>query len=65
MNEKLKVNAVRFKNHVKRQKWAYGYAALAAMAMATVVRERKTYNEFLTEKGIDLNEFYTPEMVKS
>lgn len=61
MNEKLKATALRVKNHVVRQKYAYGFATLAALAMWTQQRNMKVFNEFLIEKGIDPLEFYNPE----
>lgn len=61
MMENMKAKALRFKNHVVRQRYAYGYAALAGLAVATVVRNQKAFNEFLNEKGIDPVEFFAPE----
>lgn len=57
----IKSKTVSVKNHVKRQKAAYAMGAVAITAIALQQSNLHAFNEFLTEKGIDLDEFYCPE----
>jgi hypothetical protein len=56
--KKVLVNA---KNHVSANKAAYVAGTIAVLAIALQQRNRFAFNEFLTEKGIDLDEYYCPE----
>lgn len=60
MNKSI-VTLKKFKNHVVANKAAYVAGAVAITAIALQQRNRKAFNEFLTSKGIDLDEYYTPE----
>jgi hypothetical protein len=64
MNEiknKVKVTAVRVKNHVARHKGAYAMGAVAFGCYTQLRANNKAFTEFLTEKGIDPNEFWIPD----
>jgi len=65
MNEKIKVTALKVKNHVKRQKWAYAWGSLAIAAIVLQQRNIKEFYKFLEEKGIDPVEFYGDFSVES
>jgi hypothetical protein len=49
------------KNHLKNNKVAYAAGVVAVMAIALQQKNRRDFNEFLTEKGIDLDEYYCQE----
>lgn len=53
--------AIKVKNHVARNKAAYMLGAVAISAIALQQRNRIAFDAFLTEKGIDLMEYYNPE----
>lgn len=59
--DKVKLNAIRFKNHVKRQKYAYIMATVATAAIALQQTNNNAFRKFLEEKGIDPTEYYCPE----
>lgn len=61
MQNTLKAIPSKVKNHVKSHKAAYVAGAVAVAAIALQQRNRKAFDAFLTEKGIDLDEYYLPE----
>jgi hypothetical protein len=62
MKDQIRKSVTAVKNHVKRQKFAYGFAALATLAIYGNLRTSKHIGEFLKEKGIDPFEFSCPEL---
>lgn len=52
---------IKVKNHVKDNKFAYAAGTIAVLAIALQQKNRLDFNEFLTEKGIDPEEYYCPE----
>jgi hypothetical protein len=63
MKNKIKSKAISVKNHVKENKWTYGWAAAAVGVVALQQRNLKLFYEFLEEKGIDPMEYYCPEFL--
>lgn len=57
----FKSTTIRVKNHVIRHKGTYAMGAVAIAAIALQQRNRVDFYEFLTAKGIDPMEFYSPE----
>lgn len=57
---KIKVAATKVKNHVARHKATYICGTLAATAIALQQYNRVEFGKFLTEKGIDPDEFFNP-----
>lgn len=51
----------KIKNHVAANKVAYVASTIAVAAVALQQKNRKDFNEFLTSKGIDPEEYYCPE----
>jgi hypothetical protein len=62
--DKIKKIAIKVKEHIGRNKVAYACGTVAITAVVALQVERKAYEKFLTEKGIDLTEFYNPEYFK-
>jgi hypothetical protein len=60
---KVKSVALKAKNNVTSHKAAYVLGAVAIAAIALQQYNKKMFDEFLTEKGIDLMEYYNPEML--
>lgn len=58
---KAKQALIKARNHVAENKGAYILGAVAIAAIALQQYNRTQFNEFLTEKGIDLDEYYCPE----
>lgn len=58
---KTKETLMKIKNHVASNKAAYVMSVVAVSAIALQQRNRVMFDEFLTEKGIDLEEYYCPE----
>ena len=56
-----KKTLVKIKNHLNTNKVAYVAGTVAVMAIALQQRNRLEFNKFLTEKGIDPEEYYCPE----
>lgn len=54
----------KLKNHIVRHKAAYVAGAVAVAAIALQQRNRKEFDKFLDEKGIDKTEFYTPDALE-
>lgn len=61
MKDKIKATAVRVKDHVVRNKVAYGLGVVTVAVVALQQSNRKAFYKFLEEKGIDPMEFYCPE----
>lgn len=61
ITNKIKVVAVKVKNHVGRHKAAYAFSGLAITAVVLQKTQAKAFEGFLIEKGIDPMEFYLPE----
>jgi hypothetical protein len=63
--ENIKTTTVRvassIKNHVKRNRVAYGMTFVATAAIALQQANKNAFYAFLEEKGIDPMEFYCPE----
>lgn len=59
--DRIKKIPVSIKNHIVAHKGAYAMGLVAVSAIALQQRNRKVFNEFLEEKGIDPMEFYCPE----
>lgn len=57
----LKYRAIKVKNHLNRQKYAYAFAAIAVLAVQGNLRNAKAITKFLTEKGIDPLEYFCQE----
>lgn len=57
----IKLIPSKVKNHVASNKVAYVAGAVAIAAIALQQRNVKDFNNFLTSKGIDLDEYYLPE----
>lgn len=51
----------KIKNHVTANKVTYVASTVAIAAIALQQKNRKDFNEFLTSKGIDPEEYYCPE----
>lgn len=49
------------KNHLNRHKVAYVAGAIAITAIALQQKNLKDFTSFLTEKGIDPAEYFTPD----
>lgn len=58
----FKAVALRVKNHVARQRYAYAMGLVAASAIALQQRNRIDFYAFLESKDINPMEFYCPEM---
>jgi hypothetical protein len=58
---KIKATALRVKNHVSSNRWTYVASSVAVMAIALQQANNRSFQAFLTEKGIDPLEFYCPE----
>lgn len=58
----IKAIPSKIKNHVVSHKAAYVAGAVAIAAIALQQRNRKLFDEFLDEKGIDRDEYYNPEL---
>ena len=63
--DKVKTTAIKFKNHVVRNKVAYAMTALAASAIALQKSNRIAFTKFMEEKGIDPAEYFYPESLES
>ena len=50
------------KNHVKRNRVAYGMGVVAVAAVALQQANKNAFYQFLEEKGIDPMEYYAPEI---
>jgi hypothetical protein len=61
LKNKVKVTAVRVKNHVARHKVSYVLGGVAIGAFTQLKLNNKAFDQFLMEKGIDPNEFWMPE----
>jgi len=57
----LKNTARKVGSHLNRNKVAYVAGAVAISAIALQQRNNNAFQAFLTEKGIDPQEFYFPE----
>lgn len=62
MSVNIKAIPSKIKNHVASHKAAYVAGAVAIVAVALQQRNRKLFDEFLDEKGIDRDEYYNPEL---
>jgi hypothetical protein len=61
MKEKLKDKANKVKWHIKRNKGTYIASTIALAAIALQQRNLRTFDAFMTEKGIDHRDFYTSD----
>lgn len=61
MKNTIKRIPARIKNHVKHNKMAYAMGTVATLAIVLQQANVKSFNRFLTEKGIDPMEYYCPE----
>jgi hypothetical protein len=61
MKDSIKSRAIALKNHLIRNRHAYAIGAVAGLAVALQQRNRREFDAFLMEKGIDKLEFYNPE----
>jgi hypothetical protein len=61
MNVTLKDKARKVKEHVVRHRGVYAASLLAITAIALQQSNRKAFERFLIEKGIDPMEYYCPE----
>jgi hypothetical protein len=57
----VKETALKVKNHIVTNKGAYALAAVAVAAIALQQSNRKAFEKFMIEKGIDPDEYYCPE----
>jgi hypothetical protein len=64
MKVQLKATALKIKNHVVRHRVSYVVGGIASAAIVLQQRNRKAFEGFLVEKGIDPMEFYFPESVQ-
>jgi len=58
----IKKIAVKTKNHIGRNKVAYGMTALSILLIRGAVREQKAFDAFLVTHDINPMEFWTPEL---
>lgn len=58
---KPKTTFTKIKNHLKENKMAYIMGGIAIGVFALMQNQRRNFEEFLAEKGIDKLEFYIPE----
>lgn len=61
MQNSVKATALKMKNHVAANKFAYVAGAVAIAAIALQQKNLKQFHAFLIEKGIDPIEYYNPE----
>jgi predicted patatin/cPLA2 family phospholipase len=61
MQNTIKAMPSKVMNHVRTHKAAYVAGAVAVAAIALQQRNRKEFDKFLISKGIDLDEYYTPD----
>ena len=59
----MKNSAVRLKNHVVRNKFAYAASGVALVAIYLQQSNLKAFDAFLESKGINPMEWYDPEML--
>jgi hypothetical protein len=59
--ETLKEKALKVKDHVNAHRGIYAACTLALVAIALQQSNRKAFEQFLIEKGIDPMEYYCPE----
>lgn len=57
----IKKTAISAKNHLDRNRVAYGMGVVAVAAVALQQANLKAFYQFLEEKGIDPMEYYAPE----
>lgn len=58
---KPKTTFTKIKNHLKENKMGYVMTGVAIGVFALMQNQRRNFEEFLEEKGIDKLEFYIPE----
>jgi len=59
--DKSKQILTKVKNHVAANKAAYVMGGVAVTTFALMQRSHRQFNEFLTDKGIDPDEYWCPE----
>lgn len=58
----IKKIAVKTKNHIGRNKVAYGMTAVSILLLQGSIRNQQRFDTFLVEKGINPLEFWNKEM---
>lgn len=58
---KPQTSFTKIKNHLKKNKMAYVMSGVAIGVFALMQNQRRNFEQFLEEKGIDKLEFYIPE----
>ena len=57
----IKSIARKTKNHIGRNKVAYGMTAVSILLLRGSMHNQKAFDKFMVEKGINPLEFWTPE----